>query len=136
MFQRIIDEVDRLRKKFPDIGVGEQGNWLLVPRFPLPEGRFEQDQTPLLIVIPPGYPNTGPDNFFVRQDLRLIGGSTPPAFNQNSNSSSGPAPVEGSWGWFSWHPHAWRPSAQIEKGDNLETYLRAVNICLRGEEMP
>jgi len=136
MHQRVVEELERLRKRFPDIKTGEQLNWFLIPSFPLPDGRFEQTETPVVVVIPPGYPNTGPDNFFVRQDLRLKGGGAPAAFNPNSNSSSGPVPIEGTWGWFSWHPQAWRPSANAEQGDNLETYLRGVSMCLRGEEAP
>jgi len=134
MYDRVRDELDRLSKRFPRITSGEQLNYFVIPCFPLPEGRYEQRETPILVMIPPGYPNTGPDNFFVRQDLRLVGGGSPPAFNPNSNSSSGPAPIPGEWGWFSWHPQVWRPAAQVERGDNLETYLRGVSMCLRGEE--
>jgi hypothetical protein len=136
MQQRVVEELEPLRARFPDVQVGEQLNWFLIPSFPLPADRFEQLETPVLVVIPPGYPNTGPDNFFVRQDLRLKGGAAPAAFNPNSNSSSGPAPIPGAWGWFSWHPQAWRPSARIDQGDNLETYVRGVSMCLRGEETP
>jgi hypothetical protein len=136
MHQRVVEELERLKMRFPEIKSGDQLNWFLIPLFPLPEGRFEQADTPLLVVIPPGYPNTGPDNFFVRQDLRLKGGGSAAAFNANNNSSSGPAPMPGDWGWFSWHPQAWRPVASIEEGDNLETYLRGVSMCLRGEETP
>ena len=134
MHQRVVEELEHLKKRFPDLRTGEQSNWFLIPSFPLPRDRFEQTETPVLVVIPPGYPNTGPDNFFVRQDLRLKVGGSPPAFNPNNNSSSGPAPIPGQWGWFSWHPQGWRPLALIEQGDNLETYLRGVSMCLRGEE--
>src|SRR5690349_14876718 len=134
MHHRVAEELERLKNRFPELKVGEQLNWLMIPAFHLPEGRFEQSETPLLVVVPPGYPNTGPDNFFVRRDLRLRGGTAPAAFNPNNDSSSGPAPIGGDWGWFSWHPQVWRPSAVIEHGDNLETYLRGVSMCLRGEE--
>jgi hypothetical protein len=100
----------------------------------LPSGRFTIDATPVLFVVPIGYPNTGPDNFFVDANLRLVGGGTPPAFNVGPNSSSGSAPMPGNWGWFSWHPAAWRPTADPAVGDNLVTFVTSIGICLRGEE--
>lgn len=135
MYERVIEELELLKQKYPRLQYGDQINWALIPEFQLPD-RFNKTQTQLLWVIPPGYPQTAPDNFFVDVDLRLKDGSNPASFNLNANSSSGIAPVPGNWGWFSWHVEQgkWRPSADIDKGDNLLTFLRSVNICLRGEE--
>jgi hypothetical protein len=132
MNERVRAEIDFVRKKFSALENGE--NWVLIPAYSLPAGRFNQSQTRLLFTIPVGYPNTGPDNFFVHVGLRLKDGATPPAFNPNSNSSNGAAPIPGDWGWFSWHPQSWRPSASIEGGDNLVTFITGVGLCLRGEE--
>ena len=134
MHERVSSEVELLRKRFPALEHGEQFKWVLIPVFPLPPGRFNKEETRLLFAVPIGYPNTGPDDFFVDVDLRLRDGSVPPAFNPNSNSSSGPAPAAGNWGWFSWHPQAWRPATTVEGGDNLQTFLIGVSLCLRGEE--
>jgi hypothetical protein len=134
MHERVREETELLRAQFPDLRHGDQLDWVLIPELALPPGRFNKASTKLLFRIPVGYPQTGPDNFFVDADLRLKNGSTPPAFNGGSQSSSGPAPVEGSWGWFSWHPQAWRPAATIEGGDNLKGFIRSINLCLRGEE--
>jgi len=134
MHERVFAEVELLRKKYPALEHGEQFNWVLIPMYPLPPGRFNKNETRLLFAIPIGYPNTGPDNFFVDVNLRLKDGGTPPAFNPNANSSTGSAAVPGDWGWFSWHPQSWRPAASIEGGDNLQTFLTGVSLCLRGEE--
>jgi hypothetical protein len=134
MHERLRVEVEFLRKRYPALEHGEQFNWVLIPVYPLPRGRFNKNETRLLFAIPVGYPNTGPDNFFVDGNLRLKDGGAPPAFNPNSNSSTGIAPVPGDWGWFSWHPQVWRPAASVEGGDNLETFLTGVSLCLRGEE--
>lgn len=136
MHDRVNAEIDELKKKYPNLQHGEQLNWILIPEFPLAPGLHNKGTTKLLFVMPPGYPNTGPDDFFVDNDLRFAGGNTIPAFNSGPNSSSGPAPVPGDWGWFSWHPSSWRPAATIEGGDNLMTFVRGVNMCLRGEEAP
>ncbi len=134
MHERVRQEIELLKRQFPDLRHGDQLDWVLIPELVLPAGRFNKASTKVLFRIPVGYPQTGPDDFFVDGDLRLKDGTNPPAFNPGSQSSSGPAPVEGNWGWFSWHPQGWRPAATIEGGDNLLGFVRTINLCLRGEE--
>lgn len=134
MHERVLAEIELVREKCPSILHGEDLNWVLVPDYPLPEGRYNRERTRVLLTIPPGYPNTGPDDFFVDGDLKLKDGGQPPSLNAGPDSSSGRAPVDGDWAWFSWHPNPWRPAATIKDGDNLLTFLRSVNMCLRGEE--
>jgi hypothetical protein len=134
MEARIQEELRLLRRSHPKIEHGPKGEWVKIPDFPLPAGRFNQTHTTLLFKLPSSYPQTGPDNFFVDVGLRLKDGSNPPAFNANAKSSTGPAPIPGAWGWFSWHPQSWRPAATPEGGDNLSGFVRSVSLCLRGEE--
>jgi hypothetical protein len=131
---RLREEIEFLRVDCPDAEVDENGGWVHIPSHQLVPSRFNKPNTRLVVVLPPGYPNTGPDNFFVDGDLRLADGSTPPGFNQGNHSSSGPCPLPGAWSWFSWHPESWRPHAEVARGDNLRTLMRAINACLRGEE--
>ena len=135
MYERVQQEIELLKLKYPELQHGDQLNWVLIPKYPLPD-LYNKSQTQLLWNVPPGYPQTAPDDFFVDGDLRLKNGNPPASFNQGANSSSGPAPIAGNWGWVSWHPEQgkWQPAAEIEKGDNLLTFLRSVNIYLRGEE--
>ncbi len=123
-----------VRLKHPHLQHGERLEWVLIPEYPLPPRRYTKEGTRLLFLIPVGYPNTGPDNFFVDGDLRLVGNDNPPGMNPGSQSNSGAAPVGDNWAWFSWHPVSWRPAATIEGGDNLLTFLRGVNRCLEGAE--
>ncbi len=81
MHERVAREIAMVRERHPGLQYGEQLNWVFIPDYPLPPGRYNKNRTRLLFVIPPGYPNTGPDNFFVDADLRLTGGSNPPGFN-------------------------------------------------------
>lgn len=133
-YERVLAEVELVRRKFPALQHGERLDWVMIPDYALPEGRYNKARTRLLFNIPPGYPNTGPDDFFVDGDLRLVGGGTAPGFNPGPNSSSGPATVPGQWGWFSWHPVSWRPAASVEQGDNLLSFLRGIRLCLEGLE--
>lgn len=134
MHLRLRQEVELLKQQFPNLRHGEQFQWVLIPELTLPSGRFNRSTATILFSIPTGYPQTGPDNFFANVDLRLVDGGMPPAFNPGSQSSNGNAAIDGDWGWFSWHPQAWRPAATIEGGDNLLGFVRTINLCLRGEE--
>lgn len=134
MNQRIMEEMVVLKEKYPTLQYCEQYSWVLIPKFLLPLGRYNRSQTDLLFNIPVGYPNTGPDDFFVDGDLRLADSGNPPGFNAGSKSSSGSAQVKGNWGWFSWHPASWRPATAVLGGDNLLTFLRGVIMCLKGVE--
>lgn len=138
MHERVRREIELLKGKYPDLRHGDNIEWVLIPDYSLPKDRYNKTQTKVLFIIPPGYPNTGPDNFFVDADLRLKDGGMPPALNPGPQSSSGTAPIPGDWAWFSWHPKdkEWRPASNLEDGDNLITFLRGVSMCLRGEEAP
>jgi len=123
-----------LQVKFPHLEHGKDFDWVLLPSVLLQAGRFNKERCKILFRIPVGYPQTGPDNFFVDADLRLANGTNPPGFNLGNQSSSGSAPVAGTWSWFSWHPQSWRAAATIEGGDNLYCFVLSIQICLRGEE--
>ena len=136
MHARVKREIDLVRERYPRVEHGEDLSWAHIPDFPLPRGRFKKETTRLVFLIPVGYPQTGPDDFFVDGDLQLQAGGTPAGFNSGPKSSSGTCPFAGNWGWFSWHPKnaVWRPSATIEAGDNLLSFLRSIVLCLEGRE--
>jgi hypothetical protein len=133
--ERVLEEIETLlRPRYGAVDHGEELDWVIVPQFPIDNRVLNQSTTKLLFRIPPGYPNTGPDDFFVDSGLRTADGGPVPGLNEGSQSSSGPAPVEGDWGWFSWHPQSWRPAARSEDGDNLLTFLRGCAACLQGAQ--
>ncbi|MCE7733590.1 MAG: hypothetical protein GPJ54_01850 [Candidatus Heimdallarchaeota archaeon] len=132
MNDRISQEIELLKERYPDLIHDENKTWVLIPNFKLPDKRFNKEFTNIHFTIPSGFPNSGPDNFFVHVDLRLANNQMPPAFNPNSKSNTGEAKAPGEWGWFSWHPNKWQPSAQFEKGDNLLSFVRSIGVRLRG----
>src|SRR2546426_904573 len=114
MHERVRQEIELLGKQFPELRHGDQLDWVLIPELVLPVGRFNKASKKVFFKTPAGYPKPGREIFFVDSVLRLKNGANAPAFNLGSQSSSGPAPIEGQWGWFSWHPQNWRPAATIE----------------------
>lgn len=125
MEERITKEIELLRAKFTNLQYGQNHDWIMIPDFPLPEG-WNRRQTKLLFLIPPTYPHAPPDNFYVESGLKLNSGN--PILNYSEGAD---VPIGGAWGCFSWHAETWHPSDNIGNGDNLLTFIRAVNIRLR-----
>ena len=113
-----------LRQRYGDLEHGENLDWLIFKDFPLPAG-WNKDTTELLVVIPAGYPTTAPDNFFVRNELRISDGSMPGNYSENQSV------LGSSWAQFSFHAKEWNPSPDLDDGDSLLTFMLAVERRLR-----
>jgi hypothetical protein len=125
MLERLMQEVALLKNKYPGLIHGQNYDWVMIPDFILPEG-YDRKSTKLMFLIPSTYPYTGPDCFYVDVGLRLANGNMPSNYNEEMQ-----VPVGGQWGYFSWHPEVWGPADDIQKGDNLLTFIKVVNVRLR-----
>lgn len=95
----------------------EGGGWIfaVISDFQLPAG-FEPRCVELLIKLPPGFPDSAPDMFWVHPAVRTPSGSVP--------RSTSEEPLLGkNWQRFSWHlaPGAWQPGAS-----DLREFLRCI----------
>ena len=81
MIERRLEEVELLRKVYGSLEHGPNVEWIMFKEFRLPSG-WNRQTTELLIVIPPGYPTTPPDNFYVAPGLILASGSEPANFSR------------------------------------------------------
>ena len=61
---RLSSEFQLLCRRYGEMEHGENRDWVMFREFPLSPG-WNVETTELLVVIPPGYPTTPPDNFFV-----------------------------------------------------------------------
>lgn len=125
MQERVIQEIALLRERYPNLVHGQDCDWVMIPDFPLPDG-YNRKATKLMFLIPATYPHTGPDCFYVEVGLRLSNGNMPSNYNEHMD-----VPVGGSWGYFSWHPEIWQPADEIQEGDSLLAFIKAVNLRLR-----
>jgi len=123
---RILRELELVRKRFGAVSVSDDLKWFIVERFPLPPGAYNRDTTRLLHFMSRAYPQTAPDNFLVPAGLRTANGEMP-----GSGYKEGQEHFGEQWGVFSWHPQQWRPSADIMEGDNLLTFLLSAEKRLR-----
>ncbi len=113
------EEIKRLGVRYGCIEHGENLDWVLFKEFPLPSG-WNCKSTELLVLVPAGYPTTPPDNFYVRTGLRLSDGRVPGNYTENQSI------LGQSWAQFSFHAQAWTPSADIDTGDGLLTFMISV----------
>ena len=122
--ERRKQEVDILNSRYGAIEWGSNLDWILFKDFKLPTG-WNKTNTPLLIMIPAGYPATPPDNFYVPNGLRLATGNPPANFAENQT-------VLGNlWAQFSFHAQGWNPASEILKGDNLQGFMLMVEKRLQ-----
>lgn len=94
----------------------------MILRFTLVSG-WSKTETAILVLLPPGYPETPPDNFHTDPDLTLEGGAEP----GNATGMIDHAGLR--WRQFSWHfedTQEWQSHAEVERGHNLLTFLLGV----------
>ena len=120
MKERILQEIELLQKIYGDVECGPNVEWILFKEFKLPLG-WNRDVMELLIIIPPAYPATSPDNFYTSTGLKTSAGAQPGNYSE-------PVPQFGKQcGQFSYHLDGeWHPAADIFKGDNLQTFVLKV----------
>ena len=117
--ERRLSEVELLHRRYSQVEHGADLDWVLFHGFPLPPG-WDRETIDLLVLIPRGYPETPPDNFYVRNGLRLQSGSTPGNFSEGVD-------IRGeSWAQFSFHADTWTPTPDLWRGDTLVTFMAAV----------
>jgi Prokaryotic E2 family E len=122
MLDRRKKELELVEAQFGELETAPDLSWFVVRRFPLAAG-WNKKETALLVLLPPGYPETPPDNFHTDADFALANGAEP-------DSASGVLDHAGrSWRVFSWHfedASEWQPDAEVEQGHNLLTFLLGV----------
>ena len=121
MEERVVQELELLRKYYPNIEYKEEGRWVRIPSYPLPEG-WNRSTTDVAFQIKPGHPGTPPYGFCVPVGLEYQG-HRPESYK---DSASPHPPFEGRWGIFSWaHTEQWRPTANVTTGSNLLNWARS-----------
>ena len=121
MIERRKEELKLVEAKYGELEVDPNVDWFIIKRWQLGSG-WSVGETSVLVLFPPGYAVTPPDNFYTRNDLRLASGAQP------GNTSPNATQVGRSWLQFSWHVEAgdWTPHAEVLKGHNMLTFLEGV----------
>jgi hypothetical protein len=121
MIERRKNELALIEAEFGEIEIGVNLDWVIIKHWLLPEG-WNKSETQVLVLIPPGYSVTPPDNFYTDNDLRLTDSRMP------GNASANQPHLGRQWIQFSFHVEGgdWKPSAELLEGHNLMTFLEGV----------
>lgn len=128
MRERIEQELILLRKYFPHLEYKEDGQWVRIPAYPLPEG-WNRSETDTVFQIPTGYPGTRPYGIYTPSGLTYQ--------NARPDSYTDPAPTQppfaGTWAIFSWEPQdgQWRATADLLTGSNLLNWVLGFAVRFR-----
>lgn len=97
---------------------GQKG--IVLESFLLPGSRFDAERADILILLPPGYPDTAPDMFYLLPWVRLVGkGAYPRAADVRFDFDGK------TWQRWSRHEPQWRPGV-----DGIWTMLKRVERAL------
>ena len=120
MEQRIGQELELLRRRFSNLEYREDGRWVRIPGYPLPE-KWNRSATDVAFQIPVGYPGTPPYGIYVPSGL-LFQGARPDNYTEPASPQP---PFGGTWGIFSWAPEdgQWNPTADPVAGRNLLNWI-------------
>ena len=122
MSERIKRELALVATMYGELDIASDLHWFIIKKWRLIPG-WNKEETRVLILIPPGYAVTPPDNFHTDPDLAVKGGAQP-------GNTSATQPISGQpWLQFSYHIEAsdWQP----ENGHNVLTFLGGVDRRLR-----
>lgn len=116
--ERLERERAPLLHSFPTAILDIDNGVVIVRGHKLPAG-WSQEETDVLVEIPPKYPSTPPDNVCARSDLALASGRLPDN-NQGRRAIAGKT-----WLQFSYHVEVsdWRPDVDLGKSSTLIDYL-------------
>ena len=119
MQERINEELNLIRQWFPGVEYHEEGYWIRIPSFHLPEG-WNQSSTEVVFQVPIGYPGSPPYGIYVPIGIQFHN-SKPDNYVEPAGNQP---PFTGSWGVFSWSPgNGWRATADLRKGSNLLNWV-------------
>lgn len=122
MLERRARELELVMDRYGELERAPDLSWFVVSHFPVPSG-WNTESTRLLILLPPGYPQTPPDNFYTDVELRLADESDPGAATGTISHA------DCQWRQFSWHfedAAEWQPHVEVEKGHMLVTFLLGI----------
>ena len=123
---RVSRELELVRGFYPEVQYLEDGRWVRLPRYQIPEGVWAIDEVEVCFQVPDSYPGQSPYAFYVQPSLRLIDGSVPDNFEITCATA-----FAGSWGKFSWIMELWQPTTDPEQGSNLIDFIRSCGYRLR-----
>lgn len=125
MDDRLEEELELLRGRWPKLEYEGNGKWVLLPGYPMPHP-IEQEKSAVCFQVNDGHPRQAPYSFWVRKPIDLKSGQS---FN-NVKDRNDP-PFEGDWLQFSWRLDDWKPGPAPKEGSNLVNWADSFHNRLK-----
>lgn len=121
MNERNSQELEILRHDYPKLEFREEGSWIYIPDYKLPEGIWNRDLTAVCFQIPLAYPGEAPYAFYIENSL-----VTRDTSESMASSDVATTPYAGEWRKISWaHNESWRATDNPTTGSNLLGFARS-----------
>jgi hypothetical protein len=119
MNERIKQELELLRKRYAGLEYRDDGQWVRIPGYTLPEG-WNRSSTDVVFQIRPDYPGAPPYGIYVPAGI-MFKGERPSNYTEPVGNQP---PFGGSWGIFSWTIEGeWRATKDLVTGSNLANWV-------------
>lgn len=138
---RIMSEVVMIAPRFAESGGvyfdEENGDWLIIPKYPLP-ARWGERWCQLLVVFPALYPSTPPNGFYLNKRFPLAAGGADPHLTGAAYHGATNLLTQG-WHWYCVQvmeaaAGGWSPKPDYREPDNLWTFLALVRDTLTNDQ--
>lgn len=121
MDERLEQELNLLRKYYPDLEIDDSQKWIKIPSYKLPVGiGWNKVTIDLCIEVKPGFPGVAPYGIFVPSGIRF-NSLEPKDWQPSANNRPS---FTGDWAMLSWTPvEEWKPGSDVAKGSNLLNFV-------------
>lgn len=107
------------------VRVDPEGRWVMIEQFPLPRG-YNYEETSILILLPPDYPLTVRDWFYLDPGIERLDGRQLPHYRTPDEDELEAA----GWKAGCLHIRSWRPAENFWEGHCLLTICRLIYMAL------
>lgn len=123
MDARLQRDLDLLKSRYPEAQFREQGQWVLIPQYPVPIGGWDRRDYTICFQLRPGYPDIGPYGINVSPPPRASGQQ---GLGSYTDSPDPKPPFDGVWGRFSWELDGWKATPDLISGCTLLNFVESI----------
>lgn len=122
MTERLQRDIDLLRGRYPEVEFREEGQWVFLPHYIIPNDLWEQKEYAVSFQLRAGYPDIGPYGINASPPPRGKSGQVPSNYVDNPEPAP---PFPGTWGRLSWDSTGWRATPDLVSGHTLLNYVES-----------
>lgn len=130
MTDRLQHDLDLVRGRYPEMEFREEGQWVFLPRYQVPNG-WKRREYAVCFQVRAGYPDISPYGINVNPPPEREDGAAVQSYVLNPEPKP---PFPGEWGRFSWEVDGWKSTPDLVSGSTLLSFVESIRK--RFEEGP